>query len=145
MHSSQPFAASSVQETWSAGAFDSLKLFSLHLTAIGGSGAAARTVVAPLERIKVWHALQRGRHRPRTFLHPCLLQILLQVEGHSNLASRQRYGSFQNAVWQIYQREGFRASTDSKAVALRLDHYSAAIASRLGYLRCSGVLQRQWS
>ncbi|KAL3140504.1 hypothetical protein ABBQ32_005089 [Trebouxia sp. C0010 RCD-2024] len=86
MHSSQPFAASSVQETWSAGAFDSLKLFSLHLTAIGGSGAAARTVVAPLERIK----------------------ILLQVEGHSNLASRQRYGSFQNAVWQIYQREGFR-------------------------------------
>lgn len=53
MQSSQPFAAASVQEPWSAGAFDSLRLFSLHLIAIGGSGAAARTAVAPLERIKV--------------------------------------------------------------------------------------------
>lgn len=58
MQSSQPFAAASVQEPWSAGAFDSLKLFSLHLMAMGGSGAAARTAVAPLERIKVRIALQ---------------------------------------------------------------------------------------
>ena len=58
MQSSQSFAAASVQETWSAGAFDSLRLFSLHLTAIGGSGAAARTAVAPLERIKVRSALR---------------------------------------------------------------------------------------
>ena len=51
--SQQPFAAATIQEPWSASAWDGLRLFSLHLTAIGGSGAAARTVLAPLERIKV--------------------------------------------------------------------------------------------
>ena len=58
MQTRQPFAAATVQETWSAGAFDSLRLFSLHLSAIGVSGAAARTAVAPLERIKVSGDLQ---------------------------------------------------------------------------------------
>ena len=46
------------------------------------------------------------------------LQILLQVEGVSNLAPRQRYGNFQTAVWQIYQREGFKASAEALNVVL---------------------------
>lgn len=50
---SQPFAAATFQEPWSASAWDNLRLFSLHLVAIGGSGALARTALAPLERIKV--------------------------------------------------------------------------------------------
>ena len=69
------------------------------------------------------------------FLHPSLLQILLQVEGVSNLAPRQRYGSFQNAVWQIYQREGFRASSVPVAVMLQLHHHSYAVTLQLGYMR----------
>ena len=32
---------------------DALRLFSLHALCLGGSGALAKTAVAPLERIKV--------------------------------------------------------------------------------------------
>ena len=48
------------------------------------------------------------------------MQILLQVEGVSNLAARQRYGTFQNAVRQIYKREGFKASSEATFVVLQL-------------------------
>jgi hypothetical protein len=37
---------------WTTRAFDTAKLFSLQLVTIGGSGALAKTAVAPLERVK---------------------------------------------------------------------------------------------
>lgn len=66
------------------------------------------------------HCVANGSLRLVLRLQPSLLQILLQVEDVSNLAPRQRYGSFQNALWQIYQREGFRASTEATAVVVQL-------------------------
>lgn len=111
---SQPFAAATFQEPWSASAWDSLRLFSLHLVAIGGSGALARTALAPLERIKV---LMPTQSRCCQQIHcqsdpvPLRLtpvQILLQVESISNTPPMQRYGSFNHAIWRINQREGFK-------------------------------------
>lgn len=38
---------------WTTRAFDTAKLFSMQLITVGGSGAVAKTAVAPLERVKV--------------------------------------------------------------------------------------------
>lgn len=38
---------------WTTRAFDSAKLFSIQFLTVGGSGAIAKTAVAPLERVKV--------------------------------------------------------------------------------------------
>ena len=115
---SQPFAAATFQEPWSASAWDSLRLFSLHLVAIGGSGALARTALAPLERIKVPMPTQ-SRCCQQIYcesdavpLRLAPLQILLQVESISNTPPMQRYGSFNHAIWRINQREGFKVSCD---------------------------------
>ena len=115
---SQPFAAATFQEPWSASAWDNLRLFSLHLVAIGGSGALARTALAPLERIKVPMPTQ-SRCCQQIYcesdavpLRLAPLQILLQVESISNTPPMQRYGSFHHAIWRIYQREGFNVSCD---------------------------------
>ena len=50
------FVAASAQEPWSAVLWDALRLFSLHALCLGGSGALAKTAVAPLDRIKVCFA-----------------------------------------------------------------------------------------
>jgi hypothetical protein len=44
------------QDTWRATMLDSLWLFTLQLLSAGGSGAIAKTAVAPLERAKVGDA-----------------------------------------------------------------------------------------
>ncbi len=41
------------REPWSATLLDQAKLFASHLLCVAGSGALAKTAVAPLERIKV--------------------------------------------------------------------------------------------
>ena len=41
------------KEPWTATIWDHLGLFSLQLASAGGSGAIAKTAVAPLERVKV--------------------------------------------------------------------------------------------
>ena len=43
----------SANEPWTAIVGDAMRLFSLHALCLGGSGALAKTAVAPLERIKV--------------------------------------------------------------------------------------------
>ena len=44
------------KEPWTAALYDQLRLFSVQLLCSGGSGALAKTAVAPLERIKVMAA-----------------------------------------------------------------------------------------
>ncbi|KAF5835356.1 mitochondrial carrier [Dunaliella salina] len=64
------------------------KLFLVQLACAGGSGALAKTAVAPLERVK----------------------ILLQVQGQSTLPVEQRYHGIMDALRRIPAREGgFRA------------------------------------
>ena len=41
------------QEPWTAALFDNARALSLQLVCAGGSGAIAKTAVAPLERVKV--------------------------------------------------------------------------------------------
>ena len=41
------------KEPWTATVWDQLNQFSLQLAVVGGSGALAKTAVAPLERVKV--------------------------------------------------------------------------------------------
>ena len=44
--------AASYKEPWTATVWDNVKLYSLQLAAVGGSGAFAKSAVAPLERVK---------------------------------------------------------------------------------------------
>jgi len=60
------------------------KLFMVQLACAGGSGALAKTAVAPLERVK----------------------ILLQVQGQSTLPAEQRYHGIMDALRRIPAREG---------------------------------------
>lgn len=50
--SPQLFIAS-YKEPWTASLWDSMQRFSVQLASAGGSGALAKTAVAPLERVKV--------------------------------------------------------------------------------------------
>ena len=50
---SQNIAGNSYMPHWTTRVFDSTKLFSVQLLTLGGSGALAKTAVAPLERVKV--------------------------------------------------------------------------------------------
>lgn len=56
------------QEPWTAALFDNARALSLQLVCAGGSGAIAKTAVAPLERVKVClvcalRRRRRGRRR----------------------------------------------------------------------------------
>lgn len=46
------------KEPWTAALYDQLRLFSVQLLCSGGSGALAKTAVAPLERIKILRQVQ---------------------------------------------------------------------------------------
>mmetsp|Transcript_15731 Transcript_15731/g.44017 ORF Transcript_15731/g.44017 Transcript_15731/m.44017 type:complete len:320 (-) Transcript_15731:209-1168(-) len=69
---------------WTTRAFDSAKLFSIQLLTVGGSGALAKTAVAPLERVKI------------------LMQVQSMSTGH-------KYAGPWDALRSIGQREGFKA------------------------------------
>ena len=55
----QHFFVATYQESWSATTWDTLRIYSMHLVTAGGSGAAARTALAPLERVKVHRSCVR--------------------------------------------------------------------------------------
>lgn len=67
------------------------------------------------------------------------LQILLQVEGVSNLSPTQRYGSFRHAIWRINQTEGFKVNLLQSAAVW---HASGGFE---GAMAPAGLLQGQWS
>uniref|UniRef100_A0A383VTZ2 ADP,ATP carrier protein n=1 Tax=Tetradesmus obliquus TaxID=3088 RepID=A0A383VTZ2_TETOB len=72
------------QEPWTALALDNLHGFAIQLACAGGSGAIAKTAVAPLERVK----------------------ILLQVQQMSSLPQQQQYKGLWDALRRIPSREG---------------------------------------
>ncbi|KAF8055733.1 cation/proton exchanger 4 [Scenedesmus sp. PABB004] len=73
-----------MREPWTALALDNLRGFSVQLACAGGSGAIAKTAVAPLERVK----------------------ILLQVQQMSSVPAGERYKGLVDALRRIPQREG---------------------------------------
>lgn len=50
------------KEPWTSLALDNLRGFSVQLACAGGSGAIAKTAVAPLERVKVSQVFQPSYH-----------------------------------------------------------------------------------
>lgn len=56
---SRPQANFRFKEPWTSLALDNLRGFSIQLACAGGSGAIAKTAVAPLERVKVSQAAQK--------------------------------------------------------------------------------------
>lgn len=72
------------KEPWTSLVVDNVRGFSVQLACAGGSGAIAKTAVAPLERVK----------------------ILLQVQQMSKLPTSDRYKGVWDALKRIPQREG---------------------------------------
>ncbi|CAL8463599.1 g3133 [Coccomyxa elongata] len=77
----------SYKEPWTASLWDGLQRFSVQLASAGGSGALAKTAVAPLERVK----------------------ILLQVQAMSEVPQKDKYRGLIDALKRIPQREGYLA------------------------------------
>lgn len=72
----------------------------MHLATAGGSGAAARTALAPLERIKVYTMLLRAGQ------HTGVLHILTSIMLYADLAASRSCESFaiHAEVWITAQR-----------------------------------------
>jgi hypothetical protein len=103
-------ASSSVyrfQDPWFARAWDNFRLFSIQLACAGGSGAVAKTAVAPLERVKV-----NAVGWPRISSASCLTnermvcQILMQVQRMSNTPVDLQYKGMLDALRRIPSQEG---------------------------------------
>lgn len=75
----------SYKEPWTASLWDGLQRFSVQLASAGGSGALAKTAVAPLERVRVCQvlsfissqSLEAGLH---TFPFPCAFQCSVKYK-----------------------------------------------------------------
>mmetsp|Transcript_7148 Transcript_7148/g.17156 ORF Transcript_7148/g.17156 Transcript_7148/m.17156 type:complete len:108 (+) Transcript_7148:114-437(+) len=81
---STSLSAGNYSPHWTARAADNTKLFLIQLLTIGGSGALAKTAVAPLDRVKL------------------LMQVQHMSSGHS-------YRSPFDALKNIFRREGLKA------------------------------------
>lgn len=104
-----------------------MRLFSLHALCLGGSGALAKTAVAPLERIKAGsESLRHATFRvckcsvkvqslrwQSMIAHvvDCRLamQVLLQVQRMSNVPREHQYKGLVHALRSIPAREGWQA------------------------------------
>lgn len=72
------------KEPWNVTAWDNVRMFGVQLLYTGGSGAIAKTAVAPLERIK----------------------LILQVQSLSSVPKDQQYRSLLDALRRIPREEG---------------------------------------
>lgn len=60
-HRSYKTGQAMYQDAWEASALETMRQLTITLLCAGGSGALAKTAVAPLERVKVQHA-SYGQH-----------------------------------------------------------------------------------
>ena len=101
------------KEPWTATVWDQLNQFSLQLAVVGGSGALAKTAMAPLERVKVRTSVLCLGHcqEPGTSNSPltcgCGGQILMQVQAMSSTPPQDKYKGVLDALRRIPQREGW--------------------------------------
>lgn len=72
------------EDRWEASAIETMRLFTIQLLCAGGSGAIAKTAVAPLERVK----------------------ILLQVQSLSSVPQPQQYKGLMDALRRIPLQDG---------------------------------------